>query len=344
MAHAGARRTLAVTPPARVRVLPTLTAHGYPRHAVHREDALWVEKNCYVDVVIELLHALGVEPLAVLGSTVTVDFEGDNFTFYKPDHDDLRRFYGVDIQELNVWLPLLEHAVRHVGAGKFLSTEADAFWLPDTSGTDYRRQHVKSTIIMADVDVGAKRLGYFHNAGYFELEGEDFDRTFRMIPPAPDAVVLPLFAELVRVDRLRTPSAGELAAMARERLRVHHERRPHANPVDRFHAQFVADLPLLQDKGLTHYHAWAFATTRQLGASMELLAHHLAWLSTLTPSAHLTAASGLFLQLSSAAKTFILKAARAVNSKRPFDATTAFGEMSESWARGMDEIGAEVGP
>ena len=113
MARAGARLTLAVTPPARVRVLPTLTAHGYPRHAVHREDALWVEKNCYVDVVIELLHALGVEPLAVLGSTVAVDFEGDNFTFYKPDHDDLRYFYGVDIQELNVWLPLLEHAVHH---------------------------------------------------------------------------------------------------------------------------------------------------------------------------------------------------------------------------------------
>jgi hypothetical protein len=60
-----------------------------------------------VDVVIELLHALGVEPLAVLGSTVAVDFEGDNFTFYKPDHDDLRRFYGVDIQELNVWLRCL---------------------------------------------------------------------------------------------------------------------------------------------------------------------------------------------------------------------------------------------
>jgi hypothetical protein len=343
VARAGARHSLAVTDQSRVRVLSTLEARDYPRHAVHREDALWVEKNCYVDVVIEMLHALGVEPLAVLGSTAAVDFEGDNFTFYKPDHEDLRAFYGVDFQELNVWLPLLEHAVHHVGAGKFLSTEADSFWLPDTSGTDYRRNHVKSTIIIADVDVAAKRLGYFHNAGYFELEGEDFEQTFRMIPPAPDAVVLPLFAELVRVDRLRKPAPGELGAMARERLRVQYGRRPRTNPVERFHAQFEAYLPLMQERGLPHYHAWAFATTRQLGASTELLGHHLAWLSKITPSAHLDAASGHFLQLSGAAKTFILKAARAVNSKRPFDSAPAFAEMSEAWARGMAEIGTEVG-
>jgi len=327
----------------RVRALPTLAASGYPRHAVHGENTLWVEKNCYVDVVIEMLHSLGVEPLAVLGSTAAVDFEGDNFTFYKPDHEDLRAFFGVDFQELNVWLPLLEHAVHHVGEGKFLSTEADSFWLPDTSGTDYRRNHVKSTIIVADVDTASKRLGYFHNAGYFELEGEDFEQTFRMIPPAPDAVVLPLFAELVRVDRIRKPAAGELAAMARERLRVHFARRPRTNPVDRFHAQFEAYLPEMQERGLPHYHAWAFATTRQLGASAELLGHHLGWLAGITPSAQLDSAAAHFLALSAAAKTFILKAARAVNGKRPFDSAPAFTEMSQAWALGITAMGAEIG-
>lgn len=325
----------------RRRVLPGLGAEGYVRHATHGDDTLWVEKNCYVDVVIELLHALGVEPLAVLGSTAAIDFEGDNFTFYKPDHEDLRAFFGVDFQELNVWLPLLEHAVHHVAEGKFLSTEADAYWLPDTSGTDYRRNHVKSTIIIADVDAAAQRLGYFHNAGYFELAGEDFQQTFRMIPPVPDAVVLPLFAELVRVDRLRDPKPLELAALARERLRTHVSRRSRTNPVARFHAQFEAYLPLMQERGLPHYHAWAFATTRQLGAATELLGHHLKWLAGLTGSAHLDEAAREFLRLSAAAKTFILKAARAVNTRRPFDAASAFSEMTNAWSVGMDRLAAE---
>ncbi|MCO4098127.1 MAG: DUF1839 family protein [Gemmatimonas sp.] len=327
----------------RVRVLPGLSANGYARHALHDVDALWVEKNCYVDVLIELLHTLGLEPLALLGSTASVDFDGDGFTFYKPDHEDLRAFYGVDIQELNVWRPLLDHAVHHLGDGKFLITEANAFWLPDTSGTDYRRHHVKTTIVIADVDVDARRLGYFHNAGYFELDGEDFDRTFRAMPPTPDAVALPLFAEVVRVDRRRTSGPQELAAMARERLRVHVARRPRTNPVARFQAHFEAYLPTMQERGLPHYHAWAFATTRQLGASMELLARHLEWLARITPSVPLDEAAAQFLQLSATAKAFVLKAARAVNGKRPFDDTGTFGAMSDAWSRSMTQLAAEIG-
>ena len=51
----------------RQRVLPALRAAGYVRHTLHADDRLWVEKNCYVDVVIELVHALGLEPLAAMG-------------------------------------------------------------------------------------------------------------------------------------------------------------------------------------------------------------------------------------------------------------------------------------
>ena len=327
----------------RVRVLPELSAHGYPRHALHSADALWIEKNCYVDVLIEMLHTLQLEPLALLGSTVTVDFEGDGFTFYKPDHEDLRAFYGVDIQELNVWRPLLEHAVQHVGDGKFLSTEADAFWLPDTSGTDYRRHHVKTTIVIADVDLDARRLGYFHNAGYFELDGEDFDRTFRGTPPPPGLVELPLFAEVVRVDRRRRSEPSELAAKAQERLRVHFARRPRTNPVARFQAHFESYLPTMQERGLPHYHVWAFATIRQLGASTELLARHLAWLARIMPSAALDEAAAQFLRLSATAKTFLLKVARVVNGKRPFDDAAAFGAMSDAWSRGMTHLAGGIG-
>ncbi|HEX8109631.1 MAG TPA: DUF1839 family protein, partial [Kofleriaceae bacterium] len=115
-----------------------LDATRHARHALHADDRAWVEKNCYVDIWIEVIHALGCEPLAIAPFVVALDFEGDQWTFFKPPHDELRELYGIDVQELNCWRPLVEHAVEHVGAGKLISTEADAWWLPDVAGTDYR--------------------------------------------------------------------------------------------------------------------------------------------------------------------------------------------------------------
>ena len=330
----------------RLLAIPGLEAAGYRRHMLHDEQRLWVEKNCYVDVVIEMLHALGLEPLAVLGSTAAVDFEGDNFTFYKPSHEELRALYGVDVQELNVWRPLLEHARHHLAEGKLVSTEADSFWLPDTSGTDYRRNHVKTTIILADLDVDNKRIGYFHNAGYFALAGEDFDRLFR-VGAVPDPAFLPLFAELVRIDRVVKRPAAELAGMARELLARHLARRPATNPLERFQRRFEQDLPWITAQGLDFYHVWAFATVRQVGQAFELLALHLRWLAgsgagALAGGGALAAAAGHFEQLSATAKAFILKAARAVNTKKPLDASGPFGEMARAWSEGMAILDREL--
>jgi hypothetical protein len=323
-------------------MLPALQVDGYVRHTLHGDDRLWVEKNCYVDVVIELVHALGLEPLAAMGFCAAVDFEGDNFTFFKPDHEELRELYGVDFQEMNVWRPLLEHAQEHLGAGKFISTESDAFWLPDTSGTDYRRNHVKTTIILADLDVGSHRLGYFHNAGYHELADEDFRQLFR-VGAEPDPAFLPLFAEIVRVDRLRQRAREELAAIAVRRLAVHSSRRPVTNPIERWGARFAADLPQLQERGLPHYHSWAFATTRQIGASTELLAAHLLWLTEAHESPEFTEAAAEFRRVSEGAKLFILKAARAVSSRKPLDASAMFDDMAEAWNRGHAALSSGLG-
>jgi hypothetical protein len=95
----------------------------------------------------------------MLPFVAAIDFEGDQWTFFKPPHGELRDLYGIDVQELNVWRPLLEHALEHLAAGKLISTEADAFWLPDTSGTDYRRQHTKSTIVLNDLDLANRTPG-----------------------------------------------------------------------------------------------------------------------------------------------------------------------------------------
>jgi hypothetical protein len=324
LARLGPERPLAVN-------VLDLDAATYTRHALHAEDKVWVEKNCYVDIWIETIHAVGCEPLAMLPFVTAIDFEGDQWTFFKPPHDELRDLYGIDTQELNCWRPLIEHAEEHLAAGKLISTEADAWWLPDTSGTDYRRQHTKSTIVIADLDVAARRLGYFHNAGYFMLEGEDFARTFRL-DIEPDPAFMPFFAELVRIDRKVIRPLPELRAMSKQLLARHLARRPTTNPVTRFAARFSRDLPDLQARGLAHYHVWAFATVRQLGAASELAARYLEWLGG--PPAAIAA----YDTISTGAKTFILKAARAVNSKKPFDPSATFDEWAAAWDTAIDAM------
>jgi len=303
----------------------------YQRNPLHGETVQWMEKNCYFDVWIELIHALGCDPIAIVPAVAALDFEGDQWTFFKPPHDELRELYGIEVTELNAWRPMLEHALEHLPHGKFISVEADAFWLPDVSGTDYRTNHVKSTIVLVDVDTEAKRLRYFHNASFWELEGEDFERVFE--PPFPG---LPFFAELVRVDRLVRRPPAELAAISRRYLRRHLDRRPADNPIERFRARFERELTSLQDKGLAHYHAWAFATLRQLGAASELMSGYVRWLvendaALAADAAALLPAAEAYERISTGAKTFILKAARAVNAKRPLDAGPTFDDWSAAW-------------
>ena len=317
----------------RACALPGLSPEAYTRHALHGEACVWVEKNCYADVWIELLHTLKLEPLALMPFTLAADFEGDHWTFFKPPLPDLQKLYGIDVQELNVWRPLIEHAAEHLAAGKLISTEADAFWLPDTAGTDYRQQHVKTTIVLNDLDLAHERLGYFHNAGYFQLEGEDFRRTFRLDENA--AQTLPLYAELVRLDRVQRRSPEALAGLSWQLLREHFAWRPASNPVERFAARFASDLPQLQEQGLVHYHAWAFTTIRQLGAAFELAAACLRWLQPHRPDAPLSAAAEQFDVIAQESKALILKGARVVNARRAFNAAEALAPAAQAWASGM---------
>lgn len=320
-----------------------LDATTYQRHALHAEDREWVEKNCYFDVWIELVHALGCDPYAMIPVVSALDFEGDQWTFYKPPLNELHDLYGIGVNEMTAWRPMLEHALEHLGSGKMISVEADAWWLPDVAGTDYRRNHVKSTIILVDVDPGSRRLGYFHNASYYTLDGEDFDRTFQLIDKDP--AFLPFFAELVRVDRLVHRPPAELARMSSTLLKRHLERRPRDNPVERFAARFQRDLPELQSHGLEHYHAWAFATLRQLGSAAELMALHLRWQAAggeglADDTGQFAPAVSGFEQISGGAKAFILKAARAVNRGRALDASGIFDDWAAAWERSISTLEA----
>jgi hypothetical protein len=181
-------------------------------------------------------------------------------------------------------------------------------------------------------------LGYFHNASYYELEGEDFAKLFR-VGEAHDPAYMPFFAELIRIDRRVALPDAELRARSRRLLARHLARRPSTNPVARFGARFPEDLTWIQERGLPFYHAWAFANLRQLGAAFELSARHLRWLD----AAALGPAADAFLGLSAQAKALVLKVARAVNGRKPLDAAPFFAEMAAAYQSGIDVLVREVG-
>jgi Domain of unknown function (DUF1839) len=300
-----------------IHAIPGLSADGYVRHELHRDASPWVEKNCYVDVWIELLHALRLEPLAMLSVSVGVNFDGDQWTFLKPSHSDLWELYGLDVQEFNVWRPLVDHAVEYLRDGRLISTEADAFWLPDTAGTDYRRKHTKSTIVLAEIDVPGERLGYFHNGGYFALTGDDFRQTFRLDREA-DATWMPLFAEAIRIRRAEHRTSSELRSLSRRMLQREVERRPISNPFRAFEERWRHDLAGLQEAGIDHYHAWAFANLRQVGMACELAARFVQWLADPADdvSRSLVARHD---EMSAITKALVLKGARSVMVHKPLD-------------------------
>ena len=157
-----------------MKQVKSLNPATYIRHPIHGGSRAWAETNCYVDVLVELLHGLGYEPAAVLPFTLGIDFEGDQWTFFKPPHEDLYRLYGLEIQEFNPWRKLVEHVDVQIGLGRPVLVEVDSFFLPDTAGTAYKAKHEKSTIAVNSIDLTRGHMGYFHGQSYYELEGDDF--------------------------------------------------------------------------------------------------------------------------------------------------------------------------
>jgi hypothetical protein len=318
-----------------------LSPQGWTSHPLHGHERDFRETNCYVDVWIELLHALGLEPLACLGFTLASDFEGDQWTFFKPPHGDLERLYEVRVEELTLWRPLLEHARAQTARGRLPLVEVDSFFLPDTHATDYRKRHTKTTIAISQVDVEARRLCYFHNTGLQSLEGDDFDGVFAPGPSErPD--YLPPYCEIVKPERARAARPAELRATSAELARHHLTRRPRANPLLAHKAQLAADVALIASGGMPTYHGYCFASLRQLGASMELLAAYLRWLDGETPAA-CTEAAASFAAISSTAKGLILRLARVAASGRPTDPSASFELMASAWQRGMDLVLGALG-
>ncbi len=275
-------------------------------HRLHAPDRIWPETNCYVDLWIELLHARGFVPEAMLGFTLAQDFEGDQFTFFKPAAADLHVLYGLEIQELAIYESLEAHVLVQTGLGRPVLVEVDAIHLPDTLGTTYGREHAKTTIGILGLDPDAHELDYLHNAGRFQLGGHDYAGLFAR------ATLFP-YAEFVKASG--TPLANrDLSEAALDLLRRHRARAPRRNPVLGFRDALNRVADGLVQRPLDVFHGYAFNTTRQLGANFELLGSHLAWLDA-KGMADLAAAAAVARELAQEAKTFQFQLARAFNRR-----------------------------
>ena len=297
-------------------------------HPLHSTSRAWTETNCYVDVWVELLHSLGLDPVPAAVCALSADFVGDQWTFLKFAPEDLRVLYGISVAEMNVWRPVRDHVVEQLAAGRLTTVEADSWWLPDTAGVSYRTEHVKSTIVPLEVDVEGERLVYLHNAGRFELGGEDFRNVFEL---RGERAVLPPYVELLRLDRLvvRDDLAEATAALAHDHL----DRRPLDNPVDRLGERLRADLPWLREAGLETFHTYAFGVVRQFGVTAELAGDLVEWL-TAHGEAELTDAAASFRAAAGAAKTLQFRLARAV-AGREVDLDSLVAAMSVPWSEAM---------
>ncbi|WCB91427.1 hypothetical protein DSM104299_00098 [Baekduia alba] len=301
---------------------------SYTPHPVHQPGRTYVETNCYTDVVVELLHARGLEPLAALGINVRMDFEGDQWTFFKPAPGDLERLYGIDIHEMQPYRPLPDQIADQLAAGRTIIVELDSWWLPDTAATAYRTDHVKTSVAVDAIDRDAQWLRYFHNAGRYELSGEDYRGVFS------GGGELPPYTELVRFDAGPALEGAALRAAARALLVHHLARRPATNPFARFGAALERDLPALLAGDPAGYHAYAFATVRMVGSGFDLLAAHVRWL--LGPDGE--GAAGAMDDIVGASKLLSLKLAR----RKVFDPAPVVDGLAAAWEQATGELDAAL--
>jgi Domain of unknown function (DUF1839) len=308
----------------------------YQRHAIHAQDRQWAETNCYVDIWVELLHAWGFDPVAALPFALAIDFEGDQWTFIKFPLSDLYELYGLDVQELAIWKPLITHIQEQLTLGHPVLVEVDSFYLPDTSGMAYLTEHVKSTIAVNAIDFEGHRLGYFHGQGYYQLTGDDFVHLFHLHGPV-DPTQLPPYVEFVKRRDLGTTTGNDLTCASLRLLRRQLNMLPLTNPFVRFRDRMASELSWLAGESLDTFHKYSFATLRQFGAAYELASTYLSWLGERTGK-RLEAAAG-FEALSIGAKTIQFHLARAVARKKPLDLAPLDG-MSARWQAAMDELKA----
>jgi len=317
-------------------IFPGLDPDHYLPHALHDQERMWPETNCYIDLWIETLSAASVAPEAMLGFTLTQDFEGDQFTFFKVPLEDLEQLYGIRVTELAIFDTVENHVREQIARGRLCLVEMDSFFMPDTQGVGYRQEHGKTTVGINRLDTTNRVMDYFHNGGFFRLEGDDFDGVFQRDLPEGTLPFLP-YTEFAKFPATY-PSSAHLRETAQGLLRRHFARRPKANPIAEFSSIFPKQVEAVAERPFGYFHKYAFNTLRQFGANFELLASHLKWLDETAHAAAIAEA----LKISECAKTVQFQLARAVTRKKFDPLATALDPAIAAWNRLMDDLGRKL--
>ena len=304
-----------------------ISPDNYSKSTLHLQDRDWAETNCYVDVWIELLHSNNLDPLAGLAFTVCIDFEGDQWTFFKYPLSDLTLLYGIDVQELAIWKPLVEHTETQLKISQFPLIEFDSKYLPDTAGSSYGESHVKSTVAVNKIDTDKKYLEYFHAQGYYRLTGSDFDNVFKI--DNTDASVLDPYVEIAKMNVVPPLEGVELIQQSIAILKDKIKLIPRENPFVKFKHQFEEDLTWLKGEELSKFHDYSFATFRQFGACFELSANYFQWLEN-NGEEGLVEIIECYRAISSKTKIYQFQLARAMMRNKPID-TSMIDELSQHW-------------
>lgn len=317
-------------------VFAALDPTTYRPHALHDQARMWPETNCYADLWIEVVAASGLPPEAMFGFTLTQDFEGDQMTFFKVPQEDLESLYGIRLAELAIFDRVDGHVVEQIGRGRLCLVEMDSFYMPDTHATGYRREHGKTTIGINRLDVDGRTMDYFHNAGYFRVEAEDFDGLFQRHLREGDPPFLP-YTEFVRLPSVK-PSAEAIRSEASRLLSRHFKRRPSDNPVRAFAAVFPRQVAALAERPFGFFHKYAFNTLRQFGANFELASSHLLWLDR----ARFEDAAGEAACISEVAKSVQFQLARALTRKKFDPLATALDPAAQAWDALMAKLESRI--
>ncbi|QRM56778.1 DUF1839 family protein [Sinorhizobium sp. BG8] len=319
-------------------VFPGLEPDSYRPHPLHSLDRMWPETNCYVDLWIEVLSTLAMSPEAMLGFTLTQDFEGDQFTFFKVPLEDLERLYGVRCTELAIYDRIEAHVAEQVSRARLCLIEMDSFYMPDTRGVAYRMEHGKTTVAVNRLDVAARSMDYFHNAGFFRVEGDDFDGLFRL-QDGPDELPFLPYTEFAKLPAEK-PQPAHLIAEGERLLHFHFSRRPKDNPIAAFSKVFPAQVEAVAERPSGFFHKYAFNTLRQLGANFELAASHLEWIA---PDGPFVEAAEAARRISEVAKSVQFQVARAVARKKFEPLAAALDPAAEAWEQLMAVLRRRLG-
>ncbi len=302
-------------------------------HPWHQGERVWSTTNSHIDVWIELLHTLDLEPAPVLLPTICAEFEGDQWTLTRVAPADLWACYGIVVEDLLIWRPMLAHLVEQLDRGNAVMLEVDAFHLPDMTGSSYQREHSKTVIAATGYDRHAHRLRYLHGSVGSDVGGDDLDA---LLSAGNGSAQLPPYAQVVKLDRLVSRTAVERAQIGVALARFHATRLPVRNPVRSFADALRAQGAWLASGDAEHYQRWAFATLQQCGAAFEVGADVCSWLAY--HGEPVAAAVAPLRLVSHAARALHQRLVRVSQSGRMPDVGHTIDDMSRAWDDAMSVL------